>query len=129
MVNYNKKFGSDAELETVKTTDVGNLEYELDSDMTAKLGSGTPTDPFIFEPVPNTPIAPLTEQDNAATVVCHSHLNVRGSADILSPVVAVLKSGDTVVVEDVRDDWTHIYTSSGIEGYSLSEYIVLTQVE
>lgn len=117
MVNYNKKFSAGAELETVKTTDVGNLESELGFDLGSGSGSGSDM------------TGQSKAEDNMATVVCHSSLNVRKSADILSPVVAILRPGDTVVVEGVQDDWTHIYTSSGIEGYSLGEYIVPIPVE
>jgi len=129
MTNYNKVIREPmGEKVTLKPTDVGNLDVELASgpDMTTQLGSGTPTDPFTFEPVPN---KLPTEGDQTATVVCPSHLNVRESADILSRVVAILKPGDIVEVQDIQDDWTHVYTSSGIEGYSLSEYIVPTSAE
>jgi len=94
-----------------------------------------PVEKLIREPMiessPTKEEGPLSAQGptNTATVVCSSILNVRESANILSRVVAILKPGDTVSVEDIRDDWAHIYTSSGIEGYSLSEYIVPTPVE
>lgn len=140
MVNYNKKFGAGAELETVKTTDVGNLESELGfdlgsgPDMTAGLETVKTTDVGNLESdLDSDPDSDMTARSKAgaqmAAVVCPSHLNVRESANILSRVVAVLKPGDVVVIEDIQDDWTHIYISSGIEGYSLSEYIVPTPVE
>ena len=94
-----------------------------------------PVEEIIREPMiessPTKEEGPLSAQvpTNAATVVCPSHLNVRESANILSRVVAILKTGDVVVVEGVQDDWTRICTSSGIEGYSISEYVVPTPVE
>lgn len=50
-------------------------------------------------------------------------LNVRKSADKDGERICQLDSGDQIQVEDIDNGWAHVYTSSGIEGYVMAEFI------
>jgi hypothetical protein len=69
------------------------------------------------------------EGTQIATVLQPNHLNVRQLPDIQSPVVVIALPDDKLIVKSISDDWAHVYTSAGIEGYVISQYIVLPQVE
>jgi uncharacterized protein YgiM (DUF1202 family) len=58
-----------------------------------------------------------------ATVTSSGQLNLRKSPTTDSKVLCRLDKGAKLMVEDTRDNWAHVYTSSGLEGYVMSQYI------
>jgi uncharacterized protein YgiM (DUF1202 family) len=58
-----------------------------------------------------------------ATVISPSHLNIRNEPDIQGAILGTVADGDTVVVFNSGEEWTHVRTSSGIDGYAMSQYI------
>lgn len=65
---------------------------------------------------------PPNEPKDFKVINC-SNLNVRKKADRGSSVKAIIKAGQKVVVEEIVDDWAHIYTDSGVEGYVMKEFL------
>lgn len=65
---------------------------------------------------------PPNEPKDFKVVNC-SNLNVREKADRSSAVKVIIKAGAKVVVEEIVEDWAHIYTDSGVEGYVMKEFI------
>jgi uncharacterized protein YgiM (DUF1202 family) len=57
------------------------------------------------------------------TVTSKGKLNVRKTAGRDGELVCQIGSGEKVQVESIEDEWAHIYTSSGIEGYVMAEFI------
>lgn len=66
---------------------------------------------------------PAPKELKTYEVVNCSNLNVREKADRTSPVKCLLKAGETVNVESISDGWAHVYTSKGIEGYVMKEFV------
>lgn len=64
-----------------------------------------------------------------ATVIGSGKLNIRKSPDKNSDVVCVVSLGDVLTIVDIQQDWAHIYTSFGLEGYAMKEYIGPTWYE
>lgn len=60
-----------------------------------------------------------------ATVISHGKLNIRMGASRFSPILCTVNPGDELLVEDVSGDWAHIYTSVGLEGYAMKEFIFI----
>jgi hypothetical protein len=52
-------------------------------------------------------------------------LNIRKVPSKLGEILCVLNPGNEVLVEDIQDGWAHIYTSAGVDGYVMEEYISL----
>jgi uncharacterized protein YgiM (DUF1202 family) len=52
-----------------------------------------------------------------------SRLNIRKEPSLDANVLCIVSEGDTLMIEDDRDGWSHVYTSAGIEGYAISNYI------
>lgn len=59
------------------------------------------------------------------TVIGCNKLNVREQMNIKSAVLCVLpvSSEVKVIADEVHDDWYHVFTTSGVEGYCMKQYI------
>lgn len=63
-----------------------------------------------------------------AAVVSTYKLNVRQEPNKLSKVLCVLDSGTNIMVDNSDEDWAHVYTEHGVEGYVMKEYIIISQL-
>lgn len=50
-------------------------------------------------------------------------INVRSQPSTESEILTTLKENDKVLVEDMDDEWAHITTQMGVEGYCLKDYV------
>ena len=67
-------------------------------------------------------VAPPKEPKRFKIVNC-TNLNLREKADRTSSVKTILKAGEIVTVESSTEDWAHVYTDNGVEGYVMKEFI------
>jgi hypothetical protein len=85
-----------------------------------------------------TPVVPTVQNEpNGAnepevvtgTVVGCRRLNVREQMNTEAEVLCVLRAGTVVqvVADEVHDDWYHVFTSTGIEGFCMKKYISVNQ--
>lgn len=101
--NYSKMYAAEAE----QTTEVENIIAE--------------TEP-IEEPVTET----KPNKVKGIVIGC-SKLNVREQMNTNSAILCVLPASSEVrvIVDEVHDEWYHVFTETGIEGYCMKKYIRL----
>lgn len=98
-----------------------NKMFNENQKVTDEVNDGKVDDELIeTEKINNIPNEPKTY-----TVITKGKLNVRRhpSAGMQSEMLCQLRPGDKVQVESIEDDWAHIYTTSGIEGYVMANLI------
>lgn len=111
--NYNKFFNK-AEWKPVQTEEpVGPLHEEAP-------GHEQEPKPEI---IPDSSPESKPTEPTIAKVISPSGLNVRKTPSSNGDVLCILKTGSKVSIEELGDEWAHIYTSSGIEGYVRVEFI------
>lgn len=71
----------------------------------------------------NIPDASPPTQPKMAIVISLGKLNVRMKPSKGSSILCVVDPGSQLLIESVDSDWAHAYTSSGIEGYVMAEFI------
>lgn len=50
-------------------------------------------------------------------------LNLREKPNLDANIIKRLVSGAELKIEDITNDWAHVYTTSGIEGYVMAAFI------
>jgi hypothetical protein len=50
-------------------------------------------------------------------------LNIRQKPSKEAEIICIVNAGDTLLVESVLEDWLHVYTPSGIEGYTMKSFV------
>ena len=67
------------------------------------------------------------EESRTSTIyiVCDcQELNIRSEPSTEGSILCVVDEGSQLLIEkDIDDEWAHIYTSCGIEGYVMKRYI------
>lgn len=63
------------------------------------------------------------------TVVGCRKLNVREQMNLGSAVLCVLPASSEVkvIVDEKHDDWYHVFTKTGVEGFCMKKYIAVNQ--
>lgn len=86
----------------------------------------------VTEPVVETVVEPVIEEtiEFATGIVtdCNS-LNVRAMPDRKAPVSTILMAGAEVQVNvtDSYDEWYHVFTATGLDGFCMKNYIAIKE--
>lgn len=91
----------------------------------------TPIEPVVetvTEPVVEPVVEPTIEFATGVVVDCNS-LNVRAMPDRKADVVSILMNGDEVQVNvtDSYDEWYHVFTATGLDGFCMKKYIAVKE--
>jgi hypothetical protein len=65
----------------------------------------------------------VADEGKKFKVVNCKTLNVRETAFLLADILCVLKEGEEIVVKGFVEEWAHVFTSAGIEGYVMQAFI------
>ena len=79
-----------------------------------------PTDEVVEQPVV------VTQPETVTGIVVNCiKLNVREQMNTGSSILCVLpvSSEVKVIANEVHDDWCHVFTASGVEGFCMKQYI------
>lgn len=70
-------------------------------------------------------VHPVEEvKEDTFEVVCEcAYLNVREFANVDSEVLCKVKENETLLAEDHNDEWYHVFTTAGVEGYVMSKFV------
>lgn len=73
-------------------------------------------------------VEPVEEVEEAEgttfEVVCEcAYLNVREAASTDADVVCRIKEKEVLIAEPFNEEWYHIFTKAGIEGYVMSKFV------
>ena len=84
----------------------------------------------VIEPVEEAIEQPVveTKPETVTGVVSNcSKLNVREQMNATSTILCVLpvSSEVKVIAGEVHDDWYHVFTASGVEGFCMKKYIAI----
>lgn len=88
-----------------------------------------PIEPAVTEPVETAePVEPVVEETTkfvVGTVVGCTSLNVRAMPDRKAEVISILMSDTEVQVaaDESLDEWYHVFTASGLDGFCMKNYI------
>ena len=101
--NYSKMYSTEAE----QTTEVEDIIPDA-------------------EPVENSVTEKKPEKVKGVVVGC-AKLNVREQMNTNSTILCTLPASSEVrvIVDEVHDEWYHVFTETGIEGYCMKKYIRL----
>lgn len=82
----------------------------------------------VIEPIDEVVEQPVveTEPETVTGIVVNCiKLNVREQMNLASAVLCVLPASSEVkvIANEVHDDWCHVFTASGIDGFCMKQYI------
>lgn len=89
-----------------------------------------PIEPVDPQPVETAePVVEETIKFAIGTVVGCNSLNVRAMPDRKADVISILMADSEVqiAVDELLDEWYHVFTASGLDGFCMKNYIALKE--